>query len=158
MQLLYFFTSTVLEELYFFTPKYLRTIGEIISMDIVQHLSKSDQHWFDLMMDCRTSGLSDNQWLKQHHIHPGTFYYHLKVLRNKACEIPEPNKSGKHTRQEVVPVSFQEPVLINESDTSGTVTDSAAIRLNIQGVTLEISNSATREIIQNTLSVLHSFC
>ena len=32
-------------------------------MDYPQNLSKSDQRWYDLIQECRTSGKSDRQWL-----------------------------------------------------------------------------------------------
>ena len=35
------------------------------------------------------SGLFDRQWCIQNGIAVSTFYYHIKSLRKKACEIPE---------------------------------------------------------------------
>jgi len=41
-------------------------------------------------MECRSSGLTDFQWCKEHGSHPGTFYNWVSRLRKKACrEIPE---------------------------------------------------------------------
>lgn len=57
-------------------------------MDYPQNLSESDCRWFDLIQECRTSGKSDRQWLAENDIAPPTFYYHVKKLRKKACEIP----------------------------------------------------------------------
>ena len=42
--------------------------------------------WYDLILQCRTSGLSDRQWLEENNVSSPTFYYHLKQLRKKACE------------------------------------------------------------------------
>ncbi|MGL4344250.1 MAG: IS66 family insertion sequence element accessory protein TnpA [Cellulosilyticaceae bacterium] len=45
---------------------------------------------FKLVMACRQSGISDRQWCIEHDIHPSTFYYWVKKLRNHACyDIPE---------------------------------------------------------------------
>lgn len=45
---------------------------------------------FKLVMACRQSGMSDRQWCIEHDIHPSTFYYWIKKLRNHACyDIPE---------------------------------------------------------------------
>ncbi|MGL5381793.1 IS66 family insertion sequence element accessory protein TnpA [Clostridium sp.] len=45
---------------------------------------------FKLVMACRQSGMSDRQWCIEHDIHPSTFYYWVKKLRNHACyDIPE---------------------------------------------------------------------
>lgn len=44
---------------------------------------------YQLIMECRSSGLSDYQWCMEHDINPGTFYNWVSRLRKKACyEIP----------------------------------------------------------------------
>ena len=63
-----------------FTLKYIQEQSEYI-MDYPQNLSKSDQRWYDLIQECRTSGKSDRQWLLENNIGSGTFYYHVKQLR-----------------------------------------------------------------------------
>ena len=40
---------------------------------------------YQLIMECRNSGLSDYQWCTEHDINPGTFYNWVKRLRKKAC-------------------------------------------------------------------------
>ncbi len=61
---------------------------------------------YELIMECRSSGLSDQQWCMQHDINPGTFYNWVKRLRKKACyEIPAATGREKLTApvmQEVV--------------------------------------------------------
>ena len=50
---------------------------------------KSIDEQYALVIECRSSGLSDQQWCMQHDINPGTFYNWVKRLRKKACyEIP----------------------------------------------------------------------
>ncbi|MFR2684824.1 MAG: IS66 family insertion sequence element accessory protein TnpA [Roseburia intestinalis] len=49
------------------------------------------------MLQCRTSGLSDRQWLEENNVSSPTFYYHLKQLRKKACEIPASTFSSTST-------------------------------------------------------------
>ena len=51
--------------------------------------SISQDHWLELISQCRSSGLTDRQWCIQNGIPTSTFYYHVKALRKKACEIPE---------------------------------------------------------------------
>ena len=44
---------------------------------------------YRLIMECRSSGLSDFQWCNEHGIKPGTFYNWVKRLRKKSCyDIP----------------------------------------------------------------------
>lgn len=65
---------------------------------------------YQLIMECRSSGLSDYQWCMEHGIKPGTFYNWVKRLRKKACyDIPAPagrNDYHQDTKQEVVPVEI----------------------------------------------------
>ena len=132
-------------------------------MDYPQNLSKSDQHWYDLIQECRTSGKSDRQWLLENNIGSGTFYYHVKQLRKKACHIPENTSVCISEKQEVVPMfvndlAIQEaPALVPESEPAPPKTETA-IRLTVQGMTVEITNLATQSIIQNTVSALRYLC
>lgn len=123
-----------------------------------QNLSASDQHWFNLIHQCRTSGKSDIQWLLENSIKPPTFYYHVKKLRKKACKIPANTHSSRSDIQEVVPLVVEDQTsTLSKPFTTGSTVDST-IRLNIQGISVEISNNATQEVIQNTLASLRFLC
>ena len=64
---------------------------------------------FQLIMECRNSGLSDYQWCMEHGIHPETFYNRVRRLRKKACcEIPE-----LISKEEPSPTPIQEVVCLN---------------------------------------------
>ena len=43
----------------------------------------------NLITQCRSSGLTDRQWCIEDGIPVSTFYYHVRALRKKACEVPE---------------------------------------------------------------------
>ena len=73
-------------------------------MDYLQNLSESDRQWYDLIQQCRTSGKSDRQWLAENNISSPSFYYHVKQLRKKACEIPKNIYSCISEKQDVVPL------------------------------------------------------
>ena len=52
---------------------------------------------YQLIMECRSSGLSDYQWSTEHNINPGTFYNWVKRLRKKACyDIPSATGRGDY--------------------------------------------------------------
>ncbi len=135
-------------------------------MDYPPNLTESDRHWLDLIQQCRASGKSDYQWLQENNIKSPTFYYHLKRLRNKACEIPDATrKASKPEIQEVVPVFFEnEEITISGThapvvDSNAEASDSSiAIRLQVHGICVEIANSASQIVIQNTLSALRNLC
>lgn len=67
-------------------------------------------------MECRSSGLSDYQWCKQHPIKPGTFYNRVSRLRKKACfNIPNAACGKKYAAMEKQDVVKPEILPENES-------------------------------------------
>lgn len=70
--------------------------------------SKSEL-WFDRIMECRASGLSDAQWCRENNIKAPTFYYWVKKLR---IERSKPNNSlailSLRQEQAVVPIHADE--------------------------------------------------
>ena len=120
---------------------------------------RTDEDWLNLIQECRSSGLSDKYWCEQHHIHPSNFYYHIKRLRNKACDIPESAGSPLSQKQEVVQLSFQESTVLPQTEQlSSLETPETAIRITLQGFQIEITNAAAGETIFHTLSALQRLC
>lgn len=67
---------------------------------------------YELVMQCRKSGLSDRQWCLDNDIVPSTFYYWVRRLRQHACyDLPETECSGRNVsateRQDVVCVNIR---------------------------------------------------
>ena len=130
-------------------------------MNYPANLSESDLHWYDLIQQCRTSGKSDRQWLLENNICSPTFYYHVKQLRKKACDIPESACNAVSQVQEVVPLVIDDMPLtkpktvIREEDSSS---NEIALRLTVQDVTMEITNHATQILIQNVIAALRYSC
>lgn len=76
-----------------------------------------------------------------------------------ACEIPESNRTGRNDVQEVVPLFVEESAdTASECTPINTLNDTAAICLNLNGISVEISNNATQELIKNTLVALQFLC
>ena len=71
-----------------------------------------------LIMECRTSGLSDYQWCENQGIHPGTFYNWVSKLRKSGVTIPDSESKhlGTPVHQEIVKVN-----LISEPSPSTTI-------------------------------------
>ena len=63
----------------------------------------NDEHWLNLITQCRSSGLTDRQWCIENGIPVSTFYYHVRALRKKACEVPEAVDAAAQ-KQEVVQI------------------------------------------------------
>ena len=49
--------------------------------------TKNTADWVQLLQKCKTSGLSDRYWSSHNDNPVSTFYYHIKSLREQACDI-----------------------------------------------------------------------
>ena len=59
-----------------------------------------------LINECRTSGMTDIDWCREHGIAVSTFYYWVKQLRKEAAQIPAPaygHSENPRPKQDVVP-------------------------------------------------------
>lgn len=127
-------------------------------MEYPSNLSEKDKYWFDLIQECRASGKTDYQWLEENNIAAPTFYYHVKKLREKACKIPYKRAAREAEIQEVVPMLIDDDPELVPTVHRVSEPDTVAVRINFHGVSVEISSSATQDIIQNTLSALRLLC
>ena len=39
---------------------------------------RTEEEWFQLIQECRTSGLSDKEWCRQNNVSLSNFYYHIR--------------------------------------------------------------------------------
>lgn len=108
--------------------------------------TSNNEQWLELITQCRASGLTDRQWCIQNGIPVSTFYYHIRALRKKACEIPVAADTAVQ-KQEVVQI----PLWKTEQDPAETAPLSMpSICLQMQGVRIEIHEQAGAEVIRNT--------
>lgn len=71
---------------------------------------------YQLIMECRSSGLTDYLWCKEHGIHLGTFYNWVSRLRKKTCyDIP-----GPISKQELIPPTVQEVIKLDLFSKTGS--------------------------------------
>ena len=116
--------------------------------------TSNDEHWLNLITQCRTSGLSDRQWCIENGIPVSTFYYHVRALRKKACVVPKVADTAAQ-KQEVVQIPLWE-MEQHPSDTAALHTPS--ICLEMQGIRIEIHEQAGADVIRNTLLTLRQLC
>lgn len=120
---------------------------------------------YQLIMECRTSGLSDYQWCKEQGIQPGTFYNWVSRLRKKACyEIPESlSKAEPAPVQEVVRLNFKSEE--KQSDSMLLVSPAlerpprsleitAMIEISLGNATIRIANGADPATLDRVLSLV----
>ena len=61
--------------------------------------TSNNEQWLELITQCRSSGLTDRQWCIENGIPVSTFYYHVRALRKKACEVPEAVDAAARNRK-----------------------------------------------------------
>ena len=117
---------------------------------------------YRLVMDCRQSGLSDARWCEKNGIQASTFYNWVKRLRKQGCEIPPhvskddllPLPHPDVVRVDLVPdvpvvgVTPSETFPIPSSDCA------FALKLELSGVKLEVSNDVNPELLVSVLQFL----
>lgn len=122
---------------------------------------------YDLVMQCRKSGLSDRQWCIDHDIIPSTFYYWIRKLQQSACyDVPDitsrkgnaPTVAAKN--QDVVCVNIQseivEPVAeINSMSKEPDCHDSATtVMLQYGNVKIALTDDFKEQTLKRVLLTL----
>ena len=115
--------------------------------------TSKNEHWLELITQCRTSGLSDRRWCKENGIPVSTFYYRVRALRRKACAVPEAVDAAAQ-KQEVVQI----PLCEMEKETSDDALPLPSVCLRMRGIRIEIHEQAGADVIHNTLLALQQLC
>jgi transposase-like protein len=112
------------------------------------------KQWTEIIRECRSSGQTVASWCEAHDVNSKSYYYWLRRVRTAACEslpivqqkndLPSPANSNKA-------VFAQIPLPDPES------TD-ASVVLRLNGAILEIRNSASDKVIENTLRAIRNLC
>ncbi len=108
---------------------------------------RSKQEWFDLITQCKQSGLSNKAWCQENGISIATFYYHAKELSLQ--------------EQEIVPVdmeTFQISEAFPTCSSEHNRPNDVAIEMKYQGMNLIIHSQASGSVIYDTLKALRELC
>ena len=124
-----------------------------------KRVSRDEQ--FNLIMECRGSGLSDYQWCMANDILPGTFYMWISRLRKAGYTIPDSTARQKAIPviQEVVKLPVvdsgtEENMIVMQNVNDPTTAPRAAVEIELDGMTIRIHNKADAEVIQSVLQVV----
>lgn len=127
-----------------------------------KRVSREEQ--LKLIMECRSSGLSDYQWCEAHGIHSGTFYNWVSKLRKAGVTIPDSKSKhlGTPLHQEVVKVDLVSSpapaTTIMEQNTrilAMPATDaSVAMEIVMGNSTIRFFNNTNPDLIRTTLQCL----
>ena len=124
-----------------------------------KRVSRDEQ--FNLIMECRGSGLSDYQWCMANDILPGTFYMWISRLRKAGYTIPDSTARQKAIPviQEVVKLPVvdsetEEDMIVMQNANDPTTAPRAAVEIELDGMTIRIHNKADAEVIQSVLQAV----
>ena len=95
---------------------------------------------YQLIMECRSSGLSDYQWCTEHNINPGTFYNWVKRLIEV---IPDHQNPGIPTVESTM-LPLEEPC--------------PAIEVMLGTVSIKISNDVDPKLLSQILKAVTGTC
>jgi len=120
---------------------------------------------YRLIMECRSSGLTDYQWCIEHDIKPGTFYNWVKRLRQKGTDLPANGMEGKPARQEVVRLDIPKPQLFasvvqpavlspSENHPNETSTGFPTVDLSLAGAILRIPQQTDPAFLEQLIRIL----
>ena len=113
---------------------------------------------YELVMQCRQSGLSDKQWCLDNNIAPSTFYYWIRRLQQKACyDLPE----AAYRRNDIPAVAVkQDVVCVNIQPDSATKVEapgypeSSNVMLQYGGVRIALSDEFNEQTLKRVLLTL----
>ena len=122
---------------------------------------------FQLIMECRQSGLSDYQWCKVNDINPSTFYNWTNRNRKNGMVIPMSSDKEKRISaplQEVVKVNLMPQstsVIAPKQAEKNTCIDTGlatrelpAVEIQIGKATIRFFNSTDKSLIEATLGCI----
>lgn len=139
--------------------------GHHMKAQMAQRRTADEQ--YQLIMECRTSGLSDYQWCQEHDINPGTFYNWVRRLRAKACyDIPPAAGCGDYKpvpKQDVVKLEVipDQPraVLPATVNTAYSLEETGpAISIMVGTASINISNHVDPKLLSQVLETVAGRC
>ena len=91
------------------------------------------QEWQQRVLDCQNSGMSVKAWCQQNGISTGTYYFHLRKIRESVLE-----------ENQIIPLEPPKPV------------SSTGIRIESAGITITLPENAAPEQLAAVLAALKS--
>ena len=91
------------------------------------------QEWQQRVLDCQNSGMSVKTWCQQNGISTGSYYFHLRKIRESVLE-----------ENQIIPLEPPKPV------------SSTGIRIESAGITITLPETVTPEQLAAVLSALKS--
>lgn len=117
------------------------------------------QQKFDLIMECRSSGLSDYQWCRANHVSASTFYGWTQQLKRDGFQLPEcasidtfaPSSTPDIVKLEIVDdVIPTQPVAVNATKT----TNNYSVEITLGKASIKISNNVSPDLLSTIMNCI----
>ena len=126
---------------------------------------RTEQEQYDMIMECRQSGLSDHQWCLEHDVNPGTFYNWVRRFRKQVCEFPAPAGKDRFqaihqevVKMEIIPDQSSDLFEQSSMEYAAAITKPVAVmELQIGKAVLRISNQTDPRLLEQILKLLGAF-
>lgn len=127
---------------------------------------KTPEEQYQLVLECRRSGLTDCDWCRKNGINPNTFYTWISRLRKKACyAISEPSISSvpnSRPAQEIVRMDIlsEDPLRKSAPQENTFIPVQAAqnagpsIEIAANGITFRFSGPVDASLYEKTLLMI----
>ncbi len=125
---------------------------------------RTRDEWFELIQECRRSGMTDAQWCQTNGINHAAFKTAVKRLRKCSYEVPYRQSSDIHdltiTKQDVVRVDIvpdvQPPANMVREETTH-FDNSHMIEITFGDIHITLNNGADPVLVSKTISILRNF-
>lgn len=115
------------------------------------------QQKLDMIMECRSSGLTDHQWCEQNGIGNSTFYYWINQLKETGAVIPP-----RSTCETITPALKQDVVRVDIVQSEDRISSTSetecccnnVVEIAIGKAVIKISNEISKDLLVNLMSCL----
>lgn len=131
-------------------------------------MAKKQKHrslaeWFELITQCRQSGLSDDEWCIMNGISRSTFSKAAERLRNQAYAVPKRNNINNldlTSKQEVVKIDIcdeevSRPAVAVQDRMPLYLDNSHTVEISMGEINIKLCNDADPHLVNVILNSLH---
>ena len=112
------------------------------------------QMWISRIQECKTSGITVDEWCKQRGFSSKSYYYWMRKIKREAFEaLPAERKPKPLVQPTVGSNTFVEIPVIRQA-----VHSDAVCCIRFGNAVLEVHNGADSTTIENTLRAIRNLC
>lgn len=112
------------------------------------------RHWAEVIHECKSSGLTDKEWMNQHGIRRNQFYYWQRQLRAKALAAVRNNETDSQTvslvdvTHPVQSAASQTPVTISTPAVASGTMSLVPLSVRIADAVIEVGENTSPELFR----------